>query len=156
MSIFLPVHTLHAVHNSVRQLASTNLLSPSGSLTSDTATILLLKHICPPLNEQKVLLRVASTATARTWWSLSPILPSYRSVSIQHLDLCPLPMACSVGFHHKSDLLTRHHCVNAVVCMGLGKIWQLGRWGEDRQVGTKHAHTTHVIMSYRYRQRNCA
>lgn len=44
--------------------------------------------------------------------------------------------------------LTGHYYVNAVIRMGLGKIRQLGWWREDWQVGSKHAHTTHVSMTY--------
>ncbi len=48
-------------------------MTPAGSLTSNAAAVLLLKHLCPPLKEHKVLLTVASAATASTQWSLDPI-----------------------------------------------------------------------------------
>jgi len=131
VSIFPPVYTLHAVRNSVRQLVSANIMRLAGSLGSlgslmtNAATVLLLKHICPMLNEHKVLLRVTSAATASTQGSFGPISAKLHTCHSAHQPLI-ISCGCSMGIHHKSDLLTGHYYVNAVVRMGLGKIWQLG------------------------------
>ena len=76
MSIFPPVDSFHAVHNSVRQLVSTNL-GPHGRLMSKQ----LLKHLFAPLNEQKC----CSELHPQKQQALSALLvqfPSYRSVRI--------------------------------------------------------------------------